>query len=388
MNSTIRRSAVFIAGLAVLALGTIAPIGQAQAKDTVTLTGNAYAFIFAGNLARLEGAVIKVVEYPELQTTAGPNGAYSLEVPNHASITPYATYPGYYTVHDQTFFTRDRDLNQVNFQMPQQNIAEALAGVVGASMEGEAGSKVLTHCAVVSTFFQKEGRSFLDFDDFHDFRPHGIENATAVMKDPAGVQNGNAIYFNSNVIPDPSREFSSHDGGVLWKDVPTGTFTVTGSHPTTRFSQFQVNCAPGRLVNANPPWGLYELARTEEPNPAVFAAPEPDPEPVPVDEELRAWVASAKVAKTGPRKRVLSVEVVTREKVDVSLLGTQGKRRVKRGPKRLEAGTSTIKVPVGAAFKQGSLDLKVTLTDEAGNAGSSSSKLSVPKVKKKKKSKR
>lgn len=123
-------------------------------------------------------------------------------MPNNESITPFATSPGRYTVYDQTFFTRGKDLNQINFQMPPQDIAEGFAAIIGASMSGETGSKVLDQCAIVSTVFQKEGRSFTDFDDFLAFAPHGIEGATAEAFDPDGQSIGPPVYFLVERHPD------------------------------------------------------------------------------------------------------------------------------------------------------------------------------------------
>lgn len=391
METVFRRYGVAALGLlAALAVVLIGSTGNARAADTVTITGNVYAFIFAGNLDRLEGAVVKVEEFPEIEAIAGPNGAYSIEVPNDADITPYATSPGYYPVHDQTFHTHGKDLNQVNFQMPAQGIAEALAGIVGAEMTGEPGSKVVKQCVIVSTFFQKEGRSFLDFDDFHNFRPHGIKEATATAKTAAGNQPVDAIYFNSSVIPDRTQLSSSRDGGVIWAGMPEGVYTVTAEHATARFSQFQASCAPGRLVNANPPWGLYEMARTEEPNPAVlpYVAPEPEPEPEPVvDTVLDANLASAKVVRKGSKKRVLKVAVRSGESVSAVLNARQGKRKIQRR-KSLKIGTTTFTVPVKAGFKSGALDLRLKLTDSAGNTRTDQAKLNVPALKQKAKNKK
>ena len=52
------------------------------------------------------------------------------------------------------------------------------------------------------------------------------------------------------------------DGGVVWTDVPAGAYTIRASDPSTRFGSFVATCKPGRIVNANPPWGLYELGRS------------------------------------------------------------------------------------------------------------------------------
>ncbi len=47
--------------------------------------------------------------------------------------------------------------------------------------------------------------------------------------------------------------------------MPAGVYTIAAHDPVTRFASFVATCRPGRVVNANPPWGLYELAL---PNPA------------------------------------------------------------------------------------------------------------------------
>jgi hypothetical protein len=67
------------------------------------------------------------------------------------------------------------------------------------------------------------------------------------------------------VIPDRTKTSTSEDGGIVWTGVPAGTYRVQTSSPTTRFASFLATCAPGRIVNANPPWGAYELSPGEKP---------------------------------------------------------------------------------------------------------------------------
>ncbi len=233
----------------------------------VTISGNAYAFVFDGNTDRLEGARIGIAELPGIETTAGPNGAYSLEVPDDTSLTPFAEAEGYYPTHLQTFHTRGRDLRQVNFQMPRLDIYRALAAVADAELDPETGR--LAHSAIVSTFFEFGGRDLAGFDAFHDFRPHGVAGSTAAIT-PAAAE---PIYFNADVIPEQGLEHSSRDGGVLWKDLPPGTYEVNGGNPDTAHAGFVATCEAGRLVNAGPPWGLFELAAGENPDPATSLDP-------------------------------------------------------------------------------------------------------------------
>ncbi len=65
------------------------------------------------------------------------------------------------------------------------------------------------------------------------------------------------------MIPDPSLTQTSGDGGVIWTEVPPGSYKVSASSPTDRFASFRATCRDGRIVNANPPWGLRELKASE-----------------------------------------------------------------------------------------------------------------------------
>lgn len=334
---------------------------SAGAANTVTISGNAYAFIFAGNEDRLEGAKIGIEELPDLTTTAGPNGAYAIAVPDDTTVTPYATFEGYYPTHVQTFHTSGEDLRQVNFQMPALTTYNLLAGYVAAEQNPD---DTLKECGIVSTFFQKEGRSFPDFDDFHDFRPHGVIGSTATATPTAGRQ----FYFNSSVLPDPEQESSSRDGGVLWVDVTKGTYQVVGSRDTTRHSSFIATCAPGRLVNANPPWGLFEMAGNEAVNPAVLP-----------DTQLHARLAAAVVRRQGKR-RILRVRIRSTEWITADIQVRQGRSRVKRRA-WLEAGRSLINLPLPSRFTRRSAVLRVKLTDTAGNTTTTPAGIALPRLK-------
>lgn len=344
-----------VAAFMLLAIGT-----DARAASTVTISGNAYAFIFAGNEDRLEGATIGIAERPNLTTTAGPNGFYALEVPDQTSITPYARIDGYYTTHHQTFHTRGQDLRQVNFQMPELSTYTLLANGVDADRKPDG---TLSKCGIVSTFFQKEGRSFLDFNDLHDFRPHGVEESTAVSTPQAG---SGPLYFNPSVIPDPTQPSSSRDGGVLWVNVESGVYDIKGFNDETRHASFVATCAPGRLVNANPPWGLYELAGNEETNPATLP-----------DTEVEASVLSTAVVRQGARKRLLKVRIKATENVTAAVELKQGKLKLRKRI-TVPAGNRLLTIPVSARFKRGGVKVIVVLTDGDANVQKHTTTIPLP----------
>jgi len=268
------------AGALALAAATVVPSAASAAPDTVTISGNAYEFIFSlGSIsfndtlpsrtgdATKGPATITVDQHPEISVQTGTDGAYSITVPNDADITLRATATGYHETYTQTFHTSGADLTQVNFQMPADMIFKAMAGIAHVSLDADGNP---TRCAIVSTLYHKEGRNAPDFWTFHEDHPHGIAGASA--SDAGTVK---PTYFNKHVLPDPTQPSSSPDGGVLWTGVPAGRYQLTAAtqDDSHRFSTFVADCKDGRFINASPPQGLYELNDGESANPADLAFP-------------------------------------------------------------------------------------------------------------------
>jgi hypothetical protein len=236
---------------ALAAAALLVSAAPAAAKSTVHLRGTAYEFNAPSEIG---DASIRVAELPRVRATTRANGAYDLAVPAQRRITPYIVAAGHHTIYLQTFTTRaGENLRNVNFQTPTNDIFMALAGLLGVSLD-PAGN--LANCAIVSTFSTRKIRN-LTYKQFRAFGAHGVAGATAssIPSLPGPT------YFNENVVPDPSQPASSKDGGVIWTEVPAGVYRISGHSPTTRFASFVATCKPGRIVNANPPWGLYELPR-------------------------------------------------------------------------------------------------------------------------------
>lgn len=374
--------ASLLSAAAVIAAGCLLAAAPAIASDTVKIEGHVWgASLTAGGIVshRGSGATVHIAEHPELTTVAAEDGYWTLEVPDRTSITPCSDLDGHHPMCDQTFFPRGKDLNQVNFQMVVHGIASVLGAVSGGAMTVMPdGSERVTECAIVSTFFEKEKRSFLDFEDYLRAMPHGVAGATATATSSTGQVIPGPIYFNEHVIPDFSFSASSRDGGVMWVDIPPGQYTITSSHPTTRFAPFQATCEKGRLINANPPWGLYEMARTEEPNPAVLPPDEAVRNEAVKDETVSGNVLAARVARSGKR-RVLRVRIRAGEQLEVRVQARQGKRRAARRT-RMAAGRRTVSVPLKRNFRSGALRTKTTLIDKAGNRVASAARLNVPRT--------
>ena len=242
-----RRGIVLVAFCAV-SLG--AGVASASARS-VHIRGTAYEF--NNTKVRLAGATIRVAERPRIRATVRHDGSYDLVVPDGASITPYITAAGYHTIYLQTFRTAGENLARVNLQTPTETIYRALAMLLDVPLD-ENGE--LRDCGIVSTFSTRNIRD-LSFGGFTGYGAHGVAGATAsatpALPDP--------VYFNESVIPDPLQELSSIDGGVVWTRVPAGVYRISARHPSTRFASFVATCEPGRVVNANPPWGLHEVGK-------------------------------------------------------------------------------------------------------------------------------
>jgi hypothetical protein len=249
-GSILRRTGRVLAVSVVCAACSCVWAANAWAR-TVHIRGIAYEFNDA--TVRLAGATIRVAERPRIRATVRRDGSYDLVVPDRANITPYITAAGYHIIHLQTFRTAGENLARVNFQTPRESIYRALAALLEVPLDAHG---ELRQCGIVSTFSTRNVRD-LSFSAFTRYGAHGVAGATAfatpALPDP--------VYFNEDVIPDPLQQLSSIDGGVVWTRVPNGVFRIRAHHPATRFASFVATCKPGRVVNANPPWGLHELGK-------------------------------------------------------------------------------------------------------------------------------
>ena len=215
-----------------------------SAEPTVTLSGVAYGFNTPDPVA---GAVVRVVEAPDVEATTAAAGTWSLEVPANAEATPYVSHPDFVTMHAQTFAVGDAPIADIYFQMVTPRVYDLLAGVIGITPDP-------TRCQVASTVSEKAVQG-ITFAEFTAHGAHGVAGATvALTPDDADV-----VYFNVFVVPEPSLTETSRDGGVVWGNMPVGRHTIHATHATKTFADVTIDCQPGRLINPSPPKGLAEL---------------------------------------------------------------------------------------------------------------------------------
>lgn len=365
--------------------------GRAAASGegaTVTMSGNAYAFFGIDNT--MPGAVVRIEEYPQLEAAVQPDGSYRLEVPDGVNVTPYIvpadTYdpelisslrppPPYERVYNQTFRTSGEDLEKVHFQIPANEIYKVFIRALGAEYTGPPGDERLKNCAIVSTFSMKEARAADDFrppspeppgypETFRDVYPHGVAGSTgSISPRPASVD-GPVFFSFPGIFPDRDLTASTVDGGVLWTEVPPGSYWMEAENPEpgVEFAPFRATCKPGRLVNASPPWGFYELENGTDPDPAVFAeAP---------DTAVSATVgARASVSGKG-RKRTVSLVVNAGEQLKARMTIRRGGRRLASLTRELGEGRTVLRKVIPGQTKAFTATLGVTLTDLSGNVES------------------
>lgn len=215
---------------------------------TTFLRGTAYTFNTRNTIA---GATILVDELPALAAVTDEDGAWELEVPVGADVTPYIVADGHNTIYAQTFHTGPAPIEEINFQTPTNAVYDLLYILI----ESITGRPPFADGCVIVTTVSDPAVVGMRFDEFIQFAPHGVAGATASGDPPLPAP----LYFNEAVIPDPTQPVSSGDGGVLWANVPPGVYEVSASHPTVEFATFVATCVQDRAINASPPWGLHGI---------------------------------------------------------------------------------------------------------------------------------
>ncbi len=258
MRQPSRRGAriAVVAAAAALAVAAGAASGTASAP-VVHLRGTAYEFNNVG--VRLAGAAIRITESRASRRGSGRTPLRPRRprpCPGHA--VHHRRGPPHHLPADVPH-GRSRP-GQRQLPTRAEDVYRALVALLAVPVDA-AGDPA--QCAIVSTLSTRDVRD-LDFAGFIAHGAHGVAGATATTT-PALPP---PTYFNAQVIPDPAQVGSSADGGVVWTGVPTGVYTVRAHHPTSRFASFVATCRPGRVINANPPWGLHQLGLA---NPARVA---------------------------------------------------------------------------------------------------------------------
>ncbi|MBW1907033.1 MAG: carboxypeptidase regulatory-like domain-containing protein [Deltaproteobacteria bacterium] len=244
--------------------------------QTVSFSGIAWSFQLPGNpYGRISGAKVSILEMPDLETTTNMDGEFTIEgLPVGSQATLVLEHENHPLTYTKTHTVPDTDLDNLTFQIPTNLLFGLIAdGLVdGGIVEGIDPTK----CQIVSTF-TRFGKTI--GSPGH----HGEPGATLSIA-PANNAEAGPIYFGDDVIPDPTRTYSSLDGGVLLVNVEPGDYTLSAScvqDPTdliaeyppadydgeslrcqtedVQFESILMKCQPGVFLNASPSYGLQAL---------------------------------------------------------------------------------------------------------------------------------
>lgn len=227
--------------------------GSSSSDDTdtaaaaVEVSGDAFAFTLPGEpYGRIDGATISILEQPEHVVQSDGEGHFVFEaVPPGSEATFVLEREGFPLARTKTFtLPSEGPLERVTFQVPDDALFELLAGVLMIEVDPGA-------CQIVSTV-TRVGKSI------YDAGAHGEAGATVTLEPAIPAEHG-PVYFNAAVIPDPSLTETSEDGGVLYTNVPPGTYVMQAHKDGVTFEATTMKCEAGVLVNASPPYGLQAL---------------------------------------------------------------------------------------------------------------------------------
>ena len=212
-----------------------------------TVSGKAFVFGPSGG-ATLEGASLFVAEAPEIATTIGADGTFSLDVPSGAPISLVVRQPGFHDTQAATLALDAAGLDSVGFQVPTESIFDLMATFIDYSPDP-------TRCQIASTV-SRAGTA--------PYGGSGLgEPGVVVSIDPPMPAENGPIYFqyvsDTYIYPDRALTETSIDGGVLFVNVPPGEYTMRAEKIGKSFTEVTLRCREGFLVNAAPPRGLQEL---------------------------------------------------------------------------------------------------------------------------------
>jgi len=211
----------------------------------VSVSGDAIPFNVSPD-ARLAGARVSVLEYPDKRMTTGEDGHFQFDgLEEGTEVTLTLEHLKNHLIQTGTITLGPNGAERVTFQAVTYGAYVLLAAYLGISPDEE------NLCQMVTTV-TRVGKSL------YDKGAHGEAGAVVTIDPPLPPEHG-PIYFNSDVLPDRSLTESSDDGGVLFVQVPPGEYTWTATKQGVKFTQVKMKCRSGWLINASPPWGLQAL---------------------------------------------------------------------------------------------------------------------------------
>jgi hypothetical protein len=161
-------------------------------------------------------------------------------------------HAGYPTTKSQVFDVEDADITDLSVQFP----TEAFYTIAKGQLEQQIGALIGAPYPLRNIMVTTVGKSWASM--YSPELPHGDPGATVqvtpAVQFPASV---GPVYFNEAVAPDPTLTSTSVDGGVLFGNLPAGSFSFTATKAPFSYSTVTFVVQDGiPLYIASPPHGI------------------------------------------------------------------------------------------------------------------------------------
>jgi hypothetical protein len=214
----------------------------------VAVTGAAFRFGPSGGLD-LRGAAVFVAEDPTLRTTLTDDGTFALSVPSGAPLSFVLEQPGFWLNQTATLDVGPDGVDQVGFQAPTLEMGTLLGLAADVEIDDDRCQVATTVSALSSPPYGGAGV--------------GEPGAVVSIEPPLPDGAVGPVYFDyvsdEVILPDPSLTETTIDGGVIFANLPAGAYRLTAAKAGVTFSEVEIRCRPGLLVNAAPPHGIQTV---------------------------------------------------------------------------------------------------------------------------------
>jgi hypothetical protein len=219
-------------------------------------------FYFAPHIvppdAPVSGVLVSIADFPltkHLNITSDADGNWSMpiikfkRIPLHLSLR--FEKEGFVTAKNNQLTITDTSIDSIAMQFTSEEYFNAAVAQLEQQVSAAIGVPYTVQSLTVATVGKSWTSSYLNLF------PHGDPGATVTIDPPVSFPTLGPVYFNDNVAPDPAQPFISVDGGVLFANIPNGTFTLEAQKEPYVYEPVTFVVEPGiRLYVASPPHSL------------------------------------------------------------------------------------------------------------------------------------
>jgi len=217
--------------------------GDEATAELTSISGHAFKLTYT--CQRLPDTQVCLYDDPNRCVTTAADGAWRFDdVETGKDVYAVLQSSLHHPVQTGTFNLGKKGIDRVTFQ--------AVDLLVWAVFEMKINMKEDPQMCQISTTVTEVGESL------YTCTVHGEKGATVTIDPPLPAKHG-PIYFDDHTMPDKALKQTSTDGGVVYINVPPGTYTLKAHKQGMSFESVKVTCRAGLLVNPSPPRGLQAL---------------------------------------------------------------------------------------------------------------------------------